>query len=166
MRWKSDRNKGFMVNDYYSLLVGSNDYCIPWKSTWKQKIPSRVALFLNCCFGKKLNNWQFMKKEGLDIGLVLYVQVWWWINWPSLPSLSGCYEFVVYDFGFVWSKLGYAAINCGSPSLLAKLAWSSSKWSYMDNCSPLFNVVSLKGKKIVGVLKIMRDPYKTSSYFF
>ena len=26
MSWKSDRNKGFMVNDYYSLLVGSNDF--------------------------------------------------------------------------------------------------------------------------------------------
>ena len=38
--WKSDREKGFMVKDYYSLLVGSNDYCIPWKSIWKQKIPS------------------------------------------------------------------------------------------------------------------------------
>ena len=32
MCWKLDRNKGFMVNDYYSFLVGSNDSCFPWKS--------------------------------------------------------------------------------------------------------------------------------------
>ena len=46
MSLKPDRNKEFMVNDYYSLLVGSNDFCFPWKSIWKQKIPSRVAFFV------------------------------------------------------------------------------------------------------------------------
>ena len=35
-----------MVNDFYSLLVGSNDYCFSWKSIWKQKIPYRVAFFV------------------------------------------------------------------------------------------------------------------------
>ena len=40
MSWKPDRNKRFMVNDYYSLLVGSNDFCFPWKSIWKLKTPS------------------------------------------------------------------------------------------------------------------------------
>ena len=40
MCWKPDRNKGFMVNNYYCLLVGSNDCYFPWKSIWKQKIPS------------------------------------------------------------------------------------------------------------------------------
>ena len=35
MSWKLDRIKGFMVNDYYSLLVGYNDFCSPWKSIWK-----------------------------------------------------------------------------------------------------------------------------------
>ena len=29
MCWKLDRNKGFMVNNYYCLLVGSNDCCFP-----------------------------------------------------------------------------------------------------------------------------------------
>ena len=43
MCWKSDREKGFMVNNYYSLLMGSNDYSFPWKSIWKQKIPSQVV---------------------------------------------------------------------------------------------------------------------------
>ena len=40
MCWKLNIEKGFLVKDYYSLLVGSNDYCFPWKSIWKQKIPS------------------------------------------------------------------------------------------------------------------------------
>ena len=46
MCWKLNREKGFLVKNYYSLLVGSNDYCFPWKSIWKQKIPSRVAFFV------------------------------------------------------------------------------------------------------------------------
>ena len=47
MCWKLDSEKGFMVKDYYSVLVGFNDYCFPWKSIWKQKIPSRVAFFVS-----------------------------------------------------------------------------------------------------------------------
>ena len=71
--------------------------------------------------------------------------------------MSSCYGFVVYEFGFIWSKLGYAEVW---GSLLAgKAVWLTSKWSYMDSCSPLFNVVSFGGKETVGVLKILRDPY-------
>ena len=29
--WKLDRNKGFIFNKYYSLLVGSNDCCFHGK---------------------------------------------------------------------------------------------------------------------------------------
>ena len=32
MCWKLDREKGFLVKDYYTLLVGSNDYFFSWKS--------------------------------------------------------------------------------------------------------------------------------------
>ena len=32
MSWKPDRNKGFMVNDYNILLVGSNDFCFLGKA--------------------------------------------------------------------------------------------------------------------------------------
>ena len=46
MCWKFDRKKGFTVKDYYNLLVGFNDYCFPWKSIWKQKIPFQVAFFV------------------------------------------------------------------------------------------------------------------------
>ena len=34
MCWKSVREKGFTVRDYFNLLVGSNDSCFPWKSIW------------------------------------------------------------------------------------------------------------------------------------
>nr|XP_023908124.1 sterol 3-beta-glucosyltransferase UGT80B1-like [Quercus suber] len=46
MCWKPDSEKGFMVKDYYSVLVGFNDYCFPWKSIWNQKILSQVAFFV------------------------------------------------------------------------------------------------------------------------
>ena len=46
-------------------------------------------------------------------------------------------------FGVSWVM----PINCGAPCFQAKSVWSSSKWSYMDACSPLFDVVSLEGNK-------------------
>ena len=65
----------------------------------------------------------------------------------ALPILSGCYGSMVYSFGFIWSKLGYAAIRFGAPSVLARQVWLSSKWLYLVNCSPLLNVVFLEGEK-------------------
>ena len=35
---------------------------------------SSSFLYLDCYFREMLNNWQFTKKEGLDIELVLHVQ--------------------------------------------------------------------------------------------
>ena len=58
-----------------------------------------------------------------------------------------CHGLVVYGFGLIWSKLGYAKVNCGAPSLLARAVWPSLEHSYMDNCSPLSYVVSFEGKK-------------------
>ena len=46
MCWKPSRDKGFKVNDYYRILVGSTNFCFPWKSIWKQKIPFWVAFFV------------------------------------------------------------------------------------------------------------------------
>ena len=69
MCWKSDREKSFTTKDYYNLLMGSNDYCFPWKSIWKQKIPSRVAFFVwTAALGKCLtiDNLQKMKVWILD----------------------------------------------------------------------------------------------------
>ena len=65
-----------MVKDYYNLLVDSNDYSFPWKNIWEQKIPSRVAFFVwIAALGKCLIIDNLRKKEGLDIELVLHVQV-------------------------------------------------------------------------------------------
>ena len=69
MSWKPDRTRGFMVNAYYCLLAGSNDLCFPWKSIWKQKIPSRVAFFVwTTAWGKYLtiDNLRKMKVWILD----------------------------------------------------------------------------------------------------
>ena len=53
-----------MVKNYYSLLVGSNDFFPPWKSFWKQKIPSRVAFFVwTAALGKCLTIDYFRKRN-------------------------------------------------------------------------------------------------------
>ena len=44
--WLPYKSKGFTVNAYYHLLVGHSEQFFPWKSFWKQKIPSRVAFFV------------------------------------------------------------------------------------------------------------------------
>ena len=43
--WLPCKSKGFMVSAFYHLLVGHNEQFFPWKSIWKQKISSRVALY-------------------------------------------------------------------------------------------------------------------------
>ena len=55
MCWIPSKDKGFMVNDYYRILVGPTIYGFPWRSIWKQKIPSRVAFFVwTAALGKYL----------------------------------------------------------------------------------------------------------------
>ena len=46
MCWIPSKHKGFRVSDYYKILVGNTFLGFPWKSIWKQKIPSRVAFFV------------------------------------------------------------------------------------------------------------------------
>ena len=46
MCWIPNKHKGFRVRDYYNILVGNTFLGFPWKSIWKQKIPSRVAFFV------------------------------------------------------------------------------------------------------------------------
>ena len=53
--WLPYKSKGFMVSSYYHLLVGHSEQFFPWKSIWKQKIPSRVTFFVwTAAFGKCL----------------------------------------------------------------------------------------------------------------
>ena len=46
MCWIPNKHKGFRVRDFYKILVGNTLLGFPWKSIWKQKIPSRVAFFV------------------------------------------------------------------------------------------------------------------------
>ena len=46
MCWFPSKDKGFMVNDCYRILVGPTIYGFPWRSIWKLKIPSQVAFFI------------------------------------------------------------------------------------------------------------------------
>ena len=57
MSWKPERNKRFMVNDYYSLLVSSNDFCFPLVKHLEAKNPFLSGILcLDCCFGEMLDN--------------------------------------------------------------------------------------------------------------
>ena len=55
MCWKSDREKSFTTKDYYNLLMGSNDYCFPWKRETEDSFSSSF-LCLDCSFREMLNN--------------------------------------------------------------------------------------------------------------
>ena len=46
MCWIPNKHKGFRVRDYYKISVGNTLLGFPWKSIWKQKIPSKVAFFV------------------------------------------------------------------------------------------------------------------------
>ena len=61
-------------------------------------------------------------------------------NWLTIFSFIVRLLWICGLWFWIWSKLGYATISCGAPSMLARLVWSSLKWAYMDNYSPLFNV--------------------------
>uniref|UniRef100_A0A7N2KQL6 Reverse transcriptase zinc-binding domain-containing protein n=1 Tax=Quercus lobata TaxID=97700 RepID=A0A7N2KQL6_QUELO len=55
MCWIPSKDKGFLVKDYYRILAGSTIFGFPWRSIWKQKIPSRVAFFVwTAALGKYL----------------------------------------------------------------------------------------------------------------
>ena len=69
MCWIPSKVKGFLVSDYYRILAGTAFFGFPWKSIWKQKIPSRVAFFVwTAALGKCLtiDNLRKMKVWILD----------------------------------------------------------------------------------------------------
>ena len=141
MCWKPDREKGFMVKDYYSLFVGSNDYCFPWKSIWKQKIPSRVAFFVwiaaldKCLMIDNLQkrnvwilDWCYMCKcsgESVDhlflhcpVAMDLWSMVFglFGVSWVVLQSVVGlltCWQgrFGRHRNGYIWLTVPHC-INC------------------------------------------------------
>ena len=52
-----------------------------------------------------------------------------------------------YGVRIVWSELGYATIYSGAFSMLARQIWTSSKWVYMVDDSPLLIEVPSEGEK-------------------
>ena len=135
--------KRTMCLDYYNLLMGSNDYCFPWKSIWKQKIPSRVAFFV----------WTAALGKFLTIDNLRKMKVWI-LDWCYMCKCNGesidhlfLHCPVGYGVWFVWSELGYATICSGASSMLVRQIWLSSKWVYIVDGSPLLIVVPLEGEK-------------------
>ena len=41
-----DTCKGFEVSSYYQAFLGVCTQSFPWRSIWKQKVPSKVAFFV------------------------------------------------------------------------------------------------------------------------
>ena len=90
MRWKLDRNKGFIVNNYYSLLAGdqmrwkwkpngafdirsyynklrdSPSTVFPWKAIWRAKAPRRVSFFVWCVAWNKILTGDNLRLRRLD----------------------------------------------------------------------------------------------------
>ena len=46
MCWTPAKSKGFEVSSYYQALLSVCTQSFPWRSIWKQKVPSRVAFFV------------------------------------------------------------------------------------------------------------------------
>ena len=134
--------------DYYRILVGTTSFGFPWKSIWKQKIPSRVAFFV----------WTAALRKCLTIDNLRKRRVWI-LDWCYMykrngesvdhlflhcPLASDLWSMVFMPF---WSFLGYAAHSFGAIMVLARQLWSSSKWLYLVHHSSLLIVVSLEGEK-------------------
>ena len=90
MRWKLDRNKGFIVNNYYGLLAGdqmrwkwkpngafdiwsyynklkdSPSTVFTWKAIWRAKAPRRVSFFVWCVAWNKILKGDNLRLRRLD----------------------------------------------------------------------------------------------------
>ena len=90
MRWKLDRNKGFIVNNYYGLLAGdqmrwkwkpngafdiwsyynklkdSHSTVFTWKAIWRAKAPRRVSFFVWCVAWNKILTGDNLRLRRLD----------------------------------------------------------------------------------------------------
>ena len=67
-----------MVRDYYRILAGTASFGFPWKSIWKQKIPSRVAFFV----------WIAALRKCLTIDNLRKRKVWI-LNWCYMCKRNG-----------------------------------------------------------------------------
>ena len=80
------KSRGSDVSNYYQALLGVSIQSFPWKSIWKQKVPSRIAFFVwIAALGTILTIDNLQKKK------VLYVQKQWRVGRSSFITLSYCF---------------------------------------------------------------------------
>ena len=61
--WTPAKSRGFEVSSYYQTLLGVCTQSFPWRSIWKQKVPSKVAFFVwIAALGKILTCDNLMKR--------------------------------------------------------------------------------------------------------
>ena len=145
MCWIPNKHKGFRVRDFYKILVGNTLLGFPWKSIWKQKIPSRVALFV----------WTAVLGKCLAIDNLRKRKVWI-LDWCFMCKRNGeSVDHFLLHCPFVWDLwsmvLGLFGVSWVMPRTvlgLARQLRSSSKWLYLVHHSSLLNVVSLEGEKL------------------
>ena len=46
MCWMPAKSRGFEVSSYYQALLGACTQSFPWRSIWKEKVPSKVPFFV------------------------------------------------------------------------------------------------------------------------
>ena len=131
-----------MVSAYYYLLASHGDQFFPWKSIWKQRIPSRVAFFVwTTALGKCLTidnlrkrkvcilDWCYMCKydsETIDHLLLHYLvamDLWamdfglfgvCWVMPKSIVELLACWQgrFGRRHNGYIWIIVSYCLMWC------------------------------------------------------
>ena len=142
MCWIPGKDKGFMVNDYYRILVGPTIYGFPWRSIWKQKIPSGVPFFVwTAALGKCLTidnlrkrkvwilDWCYMCKSNGELVDHLFLHcpvamdLWsmvfglfevTWVMPHTILGLLGCWQdsFGRHRNGYIWSIIPHCLMRC------------------------------------------------------
>ena len=138
MCWIPNKHKGFKVSDYYKILVGNTILGFPWKSIWKQKIPSRVAFFVwTAALGKYLMIGNLRKRK-------VWILDWCYMckrNDESVDHLSLHCPFAM----DLWSMvLGLFGVSWVMPRTVLGLCWcwqgsfgchrNGCIWSIIPHC--------------------------------
>ena len=160
-----------MVSVYYHLLVGHSEQFFPWKSIWKQKIPSRVVFFVwTIALGKWLTidnlrkrkicilDWYYMCKcnsetiDHLFLHCLVAMELWdmvfgllgvCWVMPMSVVELLACWQgrFGRHRNGYIWIVVPHCLMWCVVCGVFGR-------------------------KEIVGVLKTVSILCLISSYYF
>ena len=155
-----------MVSSYYHLLVGHSEQFFPWKSIWKQKIPSRVTFFVwTFAFGKcliidNLRNrkvcildWCYMCKcncepvDHLFLHCPVALELWIW-----------CLVYLEFIGLCLCLSLGYLL---ASKVDLVTIVMEIYEWLFLIVCCGAFG-----RREIVGALKTSSASCLTSSSYF